>query len=108
MQKSEGVIQLSELLETLMVVSFGISWPMSILKSWTSRTAKGKSLFFLAMILFGYGCGVGAKLTGGQITYVLFFYVLNFVMVSTDMVLYFRNRRLDRMAASACAQEENS
>ena len=28
--------------------------------------------------------------------YVLFFYVLNFVMVGIDFCLYFRNRRLDR------------
>ena len=31
--------------------------------------------------------------------YVLFFYVLNFVMVSTDLVLYIRNVRLDRESA---------
>ncbi len=30
--------------------------------------------------------------------YVLFFYILNFVMVAADLVLYFRNRALDKKA----------
>jgi hypothetical protein len=77
-----------------MVVSFGISWPMSIYKSFKSRTTKGKSLFFLFFILFGYACGIASKLVAGSITYVFFFYVLNFVLVFADLVLYFRNSRI--------------
>ena len=30
--------------------------------------------------------------------YVLFFYCLNFVMVFTDLLIYFRNLRLDKQA----------
>jgi len=86
---------MGELFETFMVVSFGISWPLSIYKSYTSRTAKGKSLIFMVFILFGYACGIASKLLGGHITYVLAFYILNLVMVSIDLGLYFRNRRLD-------------
>lgn len=86
---------MAELFEALMVISFGISWPASIIKSYTSRTAKGKSLFFLCMIIFGYGCGIASKLIYGRITYVFIFYVLNFVMVAIDMLLYFRNKKLD-------------
>ncbi len=86
---------MGELFETFMVVSFGISWPLSIYKSYVSRTAKGKSLVFSIFILFGYACGIASKLLGGRITYVLVFYILNFVMVSLDIALYFRNRKLD-------------
>lgn len=93
------------LLEVLMVVSFGASWPMSILKSYRSRTAKGKSLFFLCLILFGYICGVCSKLLSQTITYVTFFYVLNLVLVSIDLILYFRNRNLDRKAEQASNQK---
>jgi hypothetical protein len=89
------VIIISELFEAAMVISFGISWPMSIIKSYTSRTAKGKSLFFLLMILFGYGCGIASKLIADKITYVFIFYVLNLIMVAIDTVLYFRNKRID-------------
>ncbi|WP_191997259.1 hypothetical protein [Clostridium thermarum] len=89
---------MSQLFEAAMVISFGISWPASIVKTYTSRTAKGKSLFFLCMILFGYGCGIISKLISGKITYVFIFYVLNFLMVSMDMLLYFRNRRIDSVS----------
>ncbi len=88
---------MSELLEIGMVVCFGISWPMSVIKSYRARTAKGKSLFFLIMIFTGYICGIAAKLLAPSFKwYVLFFYVLNLIMVGADLCLYFRNRRLDR------------
>ena len=89
---------MAEVLEALMVISFGISWPVSILKSYRARTAKGKSLLFLCFILFGYVCGIASKLASGKITYVFAFYILNLVMVSLDLLLYFRNRRLDAQA----------
>ncbi len=87
---------MSTFFEALMVVSFGISWPISIWKSIKSKTAKGKSLIFMLFILVGYIFGITSKLLADQITYVLFFYVLNFVMVSIDIMLYFRNREMDR------------
>ena len=84
-----------------MVVSFGISWPMNIIKSLRTRSAKGKSLPFLLFIFAGYICGIASKLISGNITYVFVFYVLNLLMVGTDIVLYFRNRRLDAQRAAA-------
>ncbi len=89
---------MAELLEAFMVVSFGVSWPMSIIKSYTAKTAKGKSLFFLCAIAFGYVCGIISKFLAASITYVLVFYIINLVMVSIDIGLYFRNRRLDKRA----------
>jgi len=89
----------SQLLEALMVISFGISWPLSILKSYRAKTAKGKSVVFLAFILFGYVCGIASKIISDTITYVFVFYCLNLVMVSCDLLLWFRNRKLDRLAA---------
>jgi len=90
----EGGDIMPQLLEAAMVISFGISWPASIFKSFTSRTAKGKSLFFMIMILFGYACGIASKLSSNKITYVFAFYVFNFVMVLIDLLLYFRNKRI--------------
>lgn len=93
---------MTELLEALMVVSFGVSWPASILKSYRSRTTKGKSLFFLLMIFFGYACGVVWKYIEysqtGAFKYPSYFYILNLVMVGIDIGLYFRNRKLDKAA----------
>ncbi len=87
---------MAELFEALMVIGFGISWPTSILKSYTSRTAKGKSAVFLAFVILGYICGIISKLVSGKLTYVFVFYVINLLMVSADFALYFRNRKLDR------------
>lgn len=86
---------MSQFLEAVMVVCFGISWPVNIAKSWRTRSARGKSLAFLLFIFIGYICGIAAKLISGNITYVFVFYVINLLMVGADICLYFRNRRLD-------------
>lgn len=85
-----------EIFEAVMVICFGLSWPMSVYKSWTSRTAKGKSLTFEIFILLGYVSGIIGKLVGGHITYVFIFYIVNILMVSVDILLYFRNAKFDR------------
>ena len=87
---------MKEILEVAMVLSFGAAWPTSIAKSIKARTAKGKSIFFLSIILFGYACGIGSKIASGTLNYVVIFYILNFVMVSIDMAFYFRNQKIDR------------
>ena len=96
---------MAELLEIVMIVSFGASWPLNVIKSYKARTTKGKSLAFLFLIFFGYIAGISSKLVNeaymaafAQKWYVLFFYVLNFLMVSADLVLYIRNCRLDKLA----------
>ena len=91
---------ITEILEAVMVICFGIAWPLSIAKSYKSRTAKGKSIFFLFMIWIGYVAGIVWKLIvfkeTGEFKYPAYFYILNLLMVSTDIVLYFRNRVLDK------------
>ncbi|MCL1952199.1 MAG: hypothetical protein FWF60_05160 [Oscillospiraceae bacterium] len=89
-----------QILEAVMMVCFGVSWPVSILRSWRARSARGKSLLFLCGIAMGYATGIAAKLAAGQVTYVLAFYAINLLMVSADIALYFRNRRLDRENAN--------
>lgn len=89
----------AEILEILMIVCFGVSWPMNLMKSYQARTTKGKSLPFLLMICIGYVCGIASKIIGGSYKwYVMFFYVLNLCMVMMDVGMYARNYRLDRMA----------
>ena len=87
---------MAEILEALMVISFGCSWPMNIIKSLRAKTTKGKSLMFLLLIEFGYVCGIISKLVSGNITYVFIFYVLNLLMVGTDIALYFRNKGIEK------------
>ncbi len=94
---------MSEILEIVMIVSFGASWPMNVIKSYRARTTKGKSLWFLCLIFFGYIAGIASKFLNetymaefSKKWYVLFFYILNLVMVGIDLALYVRNARLDR------------
>ncbi len=88
---------MAEIFEILMIVLFGASWPMNVIKSIKSKTTKGKSFLFLILIFTGYLFGIAGKLIAGNFKwYVLFFYVLNAVMVSADIILYFRNLSLDK------------
>ena len=82
--------------ETIMLVCFGFSWPAMILKSLRSRTAKGKSLSFLLLVEIGYLFGIIGKIITHTYNLATFFYFINFFMVLTDILLYFRNVRLDR------------
>lgn len=105
-----------DLLEALTIFCFGLSWPISIRKSWISRTAKGKSLFFEVFLLIGYACGIMKKIieavgfsgvtpkTGFIFVLSFFFYVLNFIEISVDVALYFRNKKLDEAADKAAAE----
>lgn len=90
-------MKLYELMEILMIVAFGISWPLNVIKSYKARTTKGKSLAFLLFIFSGYICGIIGKLCAPSFKwYVLFFYILNLTMVGTDLILYIRNYQLDK------------
>lgn len=88
--------QLASILETFMIVSFGISWPLSIIKSYRSRSTKGKSLFFMCFIAFGYICGIASKCISSTFNLAFWFYFPNVIMVSTDIILYFRNKRYEK------------
>ena len=83
-------------LESMMLVCFGISWPISVCKSLRTRSTAGKSPIFMAAILIGYVAGILGKLLGSNLNYVLALYLLNFAVVSIDFALYFVNRRRER------------
>lgn len=104
---------MTNLLEALMILCFGLSWPISIRKSWVSKTAKGKSLFFECFIWIGYVFGIARKVilwmeagaAGTSLDWLFylgwFFYILNIVEISIDMILYFRNVKLDKAREKA-------
>ena len=92
---------MSQSFEVIMMVCFGLSWPASVMKSYTCRTTQGKSLTFEIFVWIGYIAGIAGKIISHNITYVLVFYVINILMVSVDICLYFRNKRLDAAAAAA-------
>ncbi len=90
---------MASILETVMLICFGCSWPLNLVKAYRARTAKGTSLPFILLIISGYIAGIFAKIISGQITYVLIAYIVNLLMVSTHLVVYFRNVALDKKNA---------
>lgn len=78
--------------EIVMLTCFGLAWPFSIYKSYTSKEIKGKSSIFLIVILIGYVAGIIHKMLYSR-DGVVFLYALNFLMVSADLALYYRNKR---------------
>ena len=78
--------------EIIMLACFGAAWPFSIYKSYRSRQTAGKSLLFLYVVLIGYFSGVIHKLLYSMDP-VIYLYLLNAIMVLTDLLLYYRNQR---------------
>lgn len=87
---------MSSVFETIMLVCFGLSWPINAIKAYKARTAKSTSLPFILLIFVGYIAGISAKVVSGQVNYVFIVYLINIVMVSLNLVMYFRNSALDK------------
>jgi len=87
---------MGSILETVMLICFGFSWPLNVIKAYRAKTAKGTSLPFILLIITGYIAGISAKLISGQINYVLIAYILNLAIVSLNVIVYFRNVSLDK------------
>lgn len=80
-----------------MLACFGAAWPTSIYKSLRSKSTHGKSIVFLYIIFVGYICGILHKVIHNP-DYVIVLYVINALMVGIDILLYFRNKRLEDIA----------
>jgi len=91
-------MEIAHLFEALMLVCFGFSWPLNVIKAYRARTAKGTSLPFIILIITGYIAGISAKLINGQYNYVLAVYFLNLAIVMTNIFVYIRNKALDKRA----------
>ena len=87
---------MSAVFESVMLVCFGLSWPLNVIKAYKAGTTKGTSLPFILLIITGYIAGISAKLISGQINYVLIAYILNLAIVSLNVIVYFRNVSLDK------------
>lgn len=85
--------------EVIMLVCFGSAWPTSIYTSYTSRTAKGKSIVFLFIVFSGYIAGILHKVFY-NFDWVVILYAINGLMILVDITLSIRNRTLDRLAHS--------
>ncbi|MFO7612482.1 MAG: hypothetical protein R6W99_08395 [Clostridia bacterium] len=85
--------------EIIMLICFGAAWPISILKSYRARTAAGKSPLFMMVVMTGYMSGMLHKWFFSR-DFVILLYAVNFIMISVDLMLWFRNKHLDRQGSN--------
>ena len=75
--------------EALMLICFGLSWPISVVKTLRTKSVSGKSPLFIGVIILGYIFGLTHKLLY-SIDWVIYLYVFNLVVCSIDFILYYR------------------
>lgn len=100
------ITELGKILETIMLICFGFSWPINAIKNIKARSAKGMSLPFILLIVCGYIAGIAAKIVTGKyhlfidgiFNYVFVVYVLNIILVSVNIPVYFINKGYDKKA----------
>lgn len=92
--------------EAAMLIAFGCSWPASIAKSLRTKFVRGKSPVFMAIVLFGYGCGILHKVLNPPAPdaaflarHILWLYFADMALVATDLFLYFLYRKNGERAA---------
>ena len=98
-------MEMAHIFECGMLLCFGFSWPLNVIKAYKARTAKGTSLAFITLIITGYLAGIAAKIINAQFNYVLAVYFLNLAIVFCNVVVYARNKSLDNKKASEAAKQ---
>lgn len=83
----------SELLELLMLLAFGCSWPFAIWRTCKAKRVDGKSPHFMIIVILGYLCGISAHLVEGTKLWLSAVYLVDICLVATDLSLYFHYSR---------------
>lgn len=94
---------MAAVLEAIMLVCFGLSWPINAVKAYKARTAAGTSWLFLGLITLGYFAGIAAKFVGGTVNWVLIVYFINVAALAANWLIFFRNKRLDHARVTGAA-----
>lgn len=91
-----------ELLETIMLVCFGLSWPVSLFRVIRTKSS-GASASFLCLILAGYSAGITAKLLCSGFTFVVCVYIINILMVAVNLIFTLIYRRRENKTTAKIA-----
>ena len=99
------LVALGGFLEGTMIFFFGVSWPFAIYRTWKAKKVEGKSLVFLVLVFVGYCIGVVSKFSrfagGAGLEKNTIFYVINALLVGTDLCLYIYYRGKNAAVAPA-------
>jgi hypothetical protein len=90
--------------EILMLICFGVSWPLALVKNIRAKTANGMHLLFICLIVIGYIAGITAKILNNIYGIVFIAYIVNLVIVSLNIPVYFLNKRYDRVKEQCCCK----
>ena len=86
----------ASIFEGIMILCFGVSWPVAVWKTLKTKNVSGISIFFLWFVFTGYVSGVMFKLVeamgNGYVNPVIILYVFNLVLVGTEVALFYRYR----------------
>ena len=96
---------MTELLETIMLLCFGFSWPISLLKSLRAKSARSTSIAFMCLILAGYLAGIAAKLMTVGCNTVFFVYLFNVTMVLLNLLVTLRYRKKEASHGAALTSQ---
>ena len=95
--------------EAFMLVCFGFSWPINLIKNIKLKSAKPMNLPFTLLILVGYIAGItklAIKYTSTiYLEYIFYIYLINFIFVAANVFVYFYNRTLDAKRAKEQVSE---
>ena len=91
----------AKVLEAVMIILFGISWPFNLAKSIRSGSTKGKSLLFLILVDVGYIAGITSKFFSETFVWstdwwIFMVYTINFTLVTADLIVYFINKNKEK------------
>jgi hypothetical protein len=86
---------IARILEFAMLFCFGFSWPFAIAKTVKAKKVDGKSPLFEVIVIVGYLFGIAAHLISDR-SWVIWVYIVDILLVSTDLTLYFHYYRLNK------------
>ena len=75
--------------EAIMLICFGISWPISIAKSLRTKVVEGKSPLFMIILCVGYASGIINRLINPA-GWIICLYAANLLLVAFDLFLYYK------------------
>ena len=78
---------MAQLLEVVMLICFGLSWPISLIKTIRDKQAKSGNAPFMCLILLGYAAGIVAKLMTAGCNFVFYVYLLNILIVLANLII---------------------
>ena len=87
-----------KIFEIVMLICFGLSWPISVYQRIKTKSTIGKSVFFIFAVIIGYVSGIIGKVVNGDVSYVLVLYCINLAVVTADLAIYYVNSKRERIA----------